>query len=55
MFGEGRPALHFGDQKINLHQVGKEVSPGAAAATPGSADICLLTSTPIEKRREALE
>ena len=28
-FGEGRVALAFGDQKINLHQVGAEFSPHA--------------------------
>ncbi len=26
-FGEGRRALHFGQQKINLHEVGKEFEP----------------------------
>ena len=45
-FGEGRTALRFGFQKINLHQKGAEVDPHAQFATPGSADLCLLTSTP---------
>lgn len=46
-FGEGRRALRFGDQKINLHQAGREFEPKAAAATPGSADICFTTTTPL--------
>ena len=46
-FGEGRKALRFGSQKINLHQLGAEVLPNAARATAGSADLCLLTETPL--------
>lgn len=41
-FGEGRRALRFGAQKINLQLAGAELAPHAAAATPGSADLCLL-------------
>ncbi len=48
-FGEGRKALSFGSQKINLHAQGKEFEPKAAAPTPGSADICLIASTPLVK------
>ena len=46
-FGEGRKALRFGSQKLNLHQLGAEVLPNAARATAGSADLCLLTDTPL--------
>ncbi|HET6871630.1 MAG TPA: VOC family protein, partial [Sporolactobacillaceae bacterium] len=46
-FGEGRKALQFGTQKLNLHEVGKEVEPKAKWATPGSADLCFITDTPI--------
>ena len=48
-FGEGRHALVFGRQKINLHQAGREFEPKAARAMPGSADLCLLTQTDIEQ------
>lgn len=48
-FGDGRTALHFGQQKINLHQRGHEFEPAAAAPTPGSADLCLLTASPLEE------
>ena len=49
VFGEGRVALKFGTQKINLHQVGKEFEPKAHLPTPGSADICLITNLPIKE------
>jgi catechol 2,3-dioxygenase-like lactoylglutathione lyase family enzyme len=41
-FGEGRLALHFGSQKLNLHRAGAEIEPHARRPAPGSADICLL-------------
>ena len=43
-FAGGRKALAFGNQKINLHQKGKELAPMAHAPTPGSADLCLITA-----------
>jgi catechol 2,3-dioxygenase-like lactoylglutathione lyase family enzyme len=46
-FGAGRKALSFGSQKINLQQQGKESSLKAERPTPGSADLCLLTSLSI--------
>jgi catechol 2,3-dioxygenase-like lactoylglutathione lyase family enzyme len=42
-----RKALRFGEQKINLHQAGKEFEPKAAHPTPGSGDLCFITKTPI--------
>ena len=47
-FGEGRTALVFGGEKINLHEAGKTFEPKALRPTPGSADLCFVTSTPIE-------
>ncbi len=46
-FGEGRKALLFGSQKINLHQHGNEFEPKALRPTPGSADLCFITSIPL--------
>ncbi len=46
-FGGGRKALSFGAQKINLHQFGNEFEPKAQKPTPGSADLCFLTSVPL--------
>lgn len=47
-FGDNRKALKFGNQKFNLHQVGKEFEPKAQNPTSGSIDLCLITETPIE-------
>lgn len=44
-FGEGRTALSFGDQKINLHQAGREFEPKARTPLPGSADLCFRSNT----------
>ena len=43
-FGEGRKALTFGTQKINLQRVGRESTLIADKPTSGSGDICLVTS-----------
>ncbi|WP_217477114.1 VOC family protein [Stutzerimonas stutzeri] len=48
-FGEGRQALAFGNQKINLHQAGREFEPKAERPTPGSADLCFIVATPLEQ------
>ncbi|OWV31162.1 VOC family protein [Halomonas campaniensis] len=53
-FGEGRKALVFGSQKINLHQAGQEFEPKAEQPTPGSADLCFIVATPLEKVMEEL-
>lgn len=47
-FAQGRVALAFGKQKINLHHVGNEFEPKAACVTPGSADLCFIIDTPIQ-------
>ena len=54
-FAGGRKALQFGQQKINLHQAGKEFEPKALRPTPGSADICFITSVPIAQVIEHLQ
>ena len=48
-FGEGRKALAFGNQKINLHQAGREFEPKAERPTPGSADLCFIVATPLDE------
>jgi catechol 2,3-dioxygenase-like lactoylglutathione lyase family enzyme len=53
-FGEGRKALAFGTQKINLHESGKEFEPKAQHPTPGSADLCFITETPLKEVIEHL-
>uniref|UniRef100_A0A8C1QBW3 Glyoxalase domain-containing protein 5 n=1 Tax=Cyprinus carpio TaxID=7962 RepID=A0A8C1QBW3_CYPCA len=46
-FKGDRKALSFREQKLNLHQAGKEFEPKAKTPTPGSADLCLITKTPL--------
>jgi catechol 2,3-dioxygenase-like lactoylglutathione lyase family enzyme len=48
-FGEGRRALAFGSQKINLQQSGRESTLIADKPTSGSADICFVTSAPVSE------
>ena len=54
-FENGRKTLSFGSQKINLHEAGKEFEPKAYRPTPGSADLCFTTTTPIEQVVKQLE
>ena len=54
VFEDGRRALAFGQQKINLHQAGAEIKPNAASAAPGTGDLCFVTDTPIDEVAEAL-
>jgi len=44
VFGQGRSALVFGQQKFNLHQHGNEFEPKARQPTPGAIDLCLITA-----------
>ena len=46
-FGDGRMALHFGRQKINLHEAGNVIDVNVLHAKPGSADICFITDVPM--------
>jgi catechol 2,3-dioxygenase-like lactoylglutathione lyase family enzyme len=48
-FAQGRLALKFGKQKINLHEWGKEFEPRAHVAAPGTLDLCFIASVSLEK------
>jgi catechol 2,3-dioxygenase-like lactoylglutathione lyase family enzyme len=48
-FGESRMALKFGNQKINLHEKGREFEPKATLASPGTLDFCLIASVPLDE------
>jgi len=54
-FAEGRKALTFGNQKLNLHQKGKEFEPKADHPTPGAIDICFITNDSVEQIKQELE
>ena len=53
-FGDGRLALHFGRQKINLHRAGAEFEPHARRPEQGAADLCFLVDEPIAAVERAL-
>lgn len=46
---EERLALKFGTQKINLHEWGREFTPRAHVAVPGSLDLCFIAAAPLEQ------
>ncbi len=54
-FGAGRSALCFGQQKINLHQTGREFEPKAGQVQAGSADLCFIVDDPVEQAITQLE
>ena len=48
-FAEGRIAIKFGSQKINLHEWGREFTPRAHVAAPGTLDLCFIASISLEE------
>lgn len=47
-FGDGRTAFRFGEQKINLHEQGREFEPRAHLPVPGALDLCFIASVPLD-------
>lgn len=54
-FGEQRFALQFGQQKINIHQYGKEFEPKAHLPVPGSLDLCFISDIPLIEVQQHIE
>jgi catechol 2,3-dioxygenase-like lactoylglutathione lyase family enzyme len=52
---ETRLALKFGSQKINIHEWGKEFTPRAHVAAPGTLDLCFIAAVPLEEVMKKLE
>jgi catechol 2,3-dioxygenase-like lactoylglutathione lyase family enzyme len=52
---ETRLALKFGNQKINVHEWGREFTPRAHVAAPGTLDLCFISAVPLEKVIEKLQ
>lgn len=48
-FGNNLHAVHFGDQKFNIHDASTDVSPKAQNIVPGSEDFCLICETPVSQ------
>jgi len=53
--GAIRLALKFGKQKINVHEWGKEYTPRAHVAAPGTLDLCFIASESLEKVMDKLK
>ncbi len=47
--GQPRKALHFGNQKINLHDASSPYVPHAHAPQIGSVDLCFVSSQPLSE------
>src|SRR6201998_1468561 len=54
-FGEGRTALRFGQQKINLHPADKIPALVADKPTPGSGGLCFIPKGPLAEVTAHLE
>lgn len=54
-FGQGRTALRFGRQKINLHPADRIAGLVAGTPTPGSGDLCFITTMPLAGVSEHLK
>ena len=55
LFKGSRVALRFGNQKINLHQLGAEFEPKAKHVQSGSADLCLIIETALHEAKSFIE
>lgn len=47
VFGQGRVAMVFGRQKINLHSASAPLKPHADHPTRGSGDLCFVSTQPL--------
>lgn len=45
---ETRIALKFGNQKINVHEWGREFTPRAHVAAPGTLDLCFISAISLD-------
>ncbi len=52
---EERFAFKFGNQKINVHEWGKEFTPRAHVAAPGTQDLCFIAAVPLDEVVSALK
>ncbi len=46
---EERIAFSFGSQKINLHEWGREFTPRAHVAAPGTLDLCFIAAVSLDE------
>lgn len=50
-----RIAFRFGEQKINVHEWGREFDPKAHLPVPGALDLCFIAAVPLEEVMRRLE
>jgi catechol 2,3-dioxygenase-like lactoylglutathione lyase family enzyme len=50
-----RLSFRFGNQKINLHEWGREFEPRAHLPVPGALDLCFIAAVPLEEVMRRLE
>lgn len=55
VFKGSRIALKYGNQKINLHELGNEFEPKAYKVQEGSADLCFIIETDINEAKTYIE
>lgn len=48
-FGNGRIALRFNTQKINVHELSTEAQPKAQNPVAGALDLCFLVNQPLDQ------
>jgi catechol 2,3-dioxygenase-like lactoylglutathione lyase family enzyme len=52
----GKPtALSFGNQKINVHEIGHEFTPAAKHPTSGAGDFCMITTRDLVEVKQHIE
>ena len=55
IFKDSRIALKYGNQKINLHELGHEFEPKAFNVKEGSSDLCFIIDIPVEDAKTYIE
>ncbi len=55
IFKGSRVALKYGNQKINLHELGKEFEPKAFNIKEGSADLCFIMNTSLDEAKKYIK
>ena len=50
-----RYSLHFGNQKINIHEINKTFQPHAKTVLPGTLDLCFISEKKIDYWKERLK
>jgi catechol 2,3-dioxygenase-like lactoylglutathione lyase family enzyme len=55
IYSARKKALKFGEQKLTIHQKGRQLEPMAHVPTPGSVEICFVVKESIDAIKAELE